>query len=106
MKRNNEDQVALAAAFEVDHDKYDLIPKMAAALRSMRQDVEERDAAAQRLTDGEAAYAKLRQAALKAGWTAAKLAKLGYRPVPNLPHNQQRRRRSPATTTPDTPASV
>lgn len=89
-------RAAAAAARELEQPKFDLIPKLAVAGRVIAVAVEARDAAERRITAGEQAYTELRQTALEAGWTAAKLAKLGFGPIKTAPHRQHRRRASTA----------
>jgi hypothetical protein len=80
-----------AAARKLDQRKHDLIPQLGAARRRVTSDVEARDTAERRLAADEQAYTDLRQTALKNGWTAAQLAKLGLGPIKNAPHKQRRR---------------
>src|SRR3954454_9620862 len=84
-------RAAAAAARELEQPKFDLIPKLAVAGQVIAVAVAARDAAERRITAAEQAYTDLRQAALRAGWTAAQLAKLGLGPIKNAPRKQRRR---------------
>ena len=103
MEQKLSNRAAVAAARAIEQAKFDLIPKLATALRTIDSDLEAITAATQRLAADERAYTEVRESALKAGWTAAHLATLGYRPTKYLPHKQRRRRTAPTTVEPATP---
>ena len=103
MEQKISNRAAVAAARAIEQAKFDLIPKLATALRTIDSDLQAITAAKQRLAADERAYTEVRESALKAGWTAAHLATLGYRPTKNLPHKQRRRRTASTTVEPATP---
>ncbi len=103
MDQKLSNRAAVAAARAIEQAKFDLIPKLATALRTIDSDLEAITAATQRLAADERAYTEVRESALKAGWTAAHLATLGYRPTKYLPHKQRRRRTASSTVEPVTP---